>query len=172
MAQVYTPYSAGRVVIVWGGYSIQGFAEDNFVTVTMAEDYTTTTYGADGGVGTAVSAVQSGTIEINLAQGAVTNNILAGIAAEQRKDLTLFKATMLIYDPSAQMIMAKMEGVHLTSEPDVSLGKEANQERTWSFHADRVDLTPVSAIPDGEALLSQVDQEVLDAVNNLQNLIP
>lgn len=162
-------YSSAQVAISWGGINFVGFAPDTFVTLSRNTPNTNNSVGADGSVGITFNADKSGTIEITLMQTSTTHRVLSAAQAQQDFSGKLFRSNMTVTDPSGGFI-AKAQRVHIMEPPEVTLGSDQN-EKTWTFYAERIDFADAPAgFVQGAGEVSKIDDilsglsEVTDAI--------
>ena len=142
---MYQQYSPKDVVCSWNGIAIEGFAPDSFLRLQRTSPLVTPVVGAGGQVALTRNADKTGTIEIELMQTSLSNQILSAIQAKQ-DDMELeedISSNFVIYDPSGS-VMATGINAWLQELPQVELGRDQNS-KTWIFGCERLDYT--STVP-------------------------
>ena len=142
---MYQQYSPKDVVCSWNGIAIEGFAPDSFLRLQRTSPLITPVVGAGGQVALTRNADKTGTIEIELMQTSLSNQILSAIQAKQ-DDMELeedISSNFVIYDPSGS-VMATGINAWLQELPQVELGRDQNS-KTWIFGCERLDYT--STVP-------------------------
>lgn len=80
---MYQQYSPKDVVCSWNGIAIEGFAPDSFLRLQRTSPLITPVVGAGGQVALTRNADKTGTIEIELMQTSLSNQMLSAIQAKQ-----------------------------------------------------------------------------------------
>ncbi|AFU62373.1 hypothetical protein [Escherichia phage EC6] len=142
---MYQQYSPKDVVCSWNGIAIEGFAPDSFLRLQRTSPLVTPVVGAGGQVALTRSADKTGTIEIELMQTSLSNQMLSAIQAKQdnmelEEDIS---SNFVIYDPSGS-VLATGINAWLQELPQIELGRDQNS-KTWIFGCEKLDYT--STIP-------------------------
>lgn len=142
---MYQQYSPKDVVCSWNGIAIEGFAPDSFLRLQRTSPLITPVVGAGGQVALTRNADKTGTIEIELMQTSLSNQMLSAIQAKQdnmelEEDIS---SNFVIYDPSGS-VLATGINAWLQELPQIELGRDQNS-KTWIFGCERLDYT--STIP-------------------------
>ena len=142
---MYQQYSPKDVVCSWNGIAIEGFAPDSFLRLQRTSPLVTPVVGAGGQVALTRNADKTGTIEIELMQTSLSNQMLSAIQAKQdnmelEEDIS---SNFVIYDPSGS-VLATGINAWLQELPQVELGRDQNS-KTWIFGCERLDYT--STVP-------------------------
>lgn len=142
---MYQQYSPKDVVCSWNGIAIEGFAPDSFLRLQRTSPLVTTVVGAGGQVALTRNADKTGTIEIELMQTSLSNQMLSAIQAKQdnmelEEDIS---SNFVIYDPSGS-VLATGINAWLQELPQIELGRDQNS-KTWIFGCEKLDYT--STIP-------------------------
>ena len=142
---MYQQYSPKDVVCSWNGIAIEGFAPDSFLRLQRTSPLVTPVVGAGGQVALTRNADKTGTIEIELMQTSLSNQMLSAIQAKQdnmelEEDIS---SNFVIYDPSGS-VLATGINAWLQELPQIELGRDQNS-KTWIFGCDKLDYT--STIP-------------------------
>ena len=146
---MYQQYSPKDVVCSWNGIAIEGFAPDSFLRLQRTSPLVTPVVGAGGQVALTRNADKTGTIEIELMQTSLSNQMLSAIQAKQdnmelEEDIS---SNFVIYDPSGS-VLATGRNAWLQELPQVELGADQNS-KTWTFGCEHLDYTvtiPASGI--------------------------
>lgn len=142
---MYQQYSPKDVVCSWNGIAIEGFAPDSFLRLQRTSPLVTPVVGAGGQVALTRNADKTGTIEIELMQTSLSNQMLSAIQAKQ-DDMELevdIASNFVIYDPSGS-VLATGINAWLQELPQIELGRDQNS-KTWIFGCEKLDYT--STIP-------------------------
>lgn len=142
---MYQQYSPKDVVCSWNGIAIEGFASDSFLRLQRTSPLVTPVVGAGGQVALTRNADKTGTIEIELMQTSLSNQMLSAIQAKQdnmelEEDIS---SNFVIYDPSGS-VLATGINAWLQELPQIELGRDQNS-KTWIFGCEKLDYT--STIP-------------------------
>lgn len=142
---MYQQYSPKDVVCSWNGIAIEGFAPDSFLRLQRTSPLVTPVVGAGGQVALTRNADKTGTIEIELMQTSLSNQMLSAIQAKQdnmelEEDIS---SNFVIYDPSGS-VLATGINAWLQELPQIELGRNQNS-KTWIFGCEKLDYT--STIP-------------------------
>lgn len=142
---MYQQYSPKDVVCSWNGIAIEGFAPDSFLRLQRTSPLVTLVVGAGGQVALTRNADKTGTIEIELMQTSLSNQMLSAIQAKQdnmelEEDIS---SNFVIYDPSGS-VLATGINAWLQELPQIELGRDQNS-KTWIFGCEKLDYT--STIP-------------------------
>lgn len=142
---MYQQYSPKDVVCSWNGIAIEGFAPDSFLRLQRTSPLVTPVVGAGGQVALTRNADKTGTIEIELMQTSLSNQMLSVIQAKQdnmelEEDIS---SNFVIYDPSGS-VLATGINAWLQELPQIELGRDQNS-KTWIFGCEKLDYT--STIP-------------------------
>lgn len=142
---MYQQYSPKDVVCSWNGIAIEGFAPDSFLRLQRTSPLITPVVGAGGQVALTRNADKTGTIEIELMQTSLSNQMLSAIQAKQdnmelEEDIS---SNFVIYDPSGS-VLATGINAWLQELPHVELGRD-QKSKTWIFGCEKLDYT--STIP-------------------------
>lgn len=142
---MYQQYSPKDVVCSWNGIAIEGFAPDSFLRLQRTSPLVTPVVGAGGQVALTRNADKTGTIEIELMQTSLSNQMLSAIQAKQ-DDMELevdISSNFVIYDPSGSVLSTGINA-WLQELPQIELGRDQNS-KTWIFGCEKLDYT--STIP-------------------------
>lgn len=139
--QVLDTYVSQNVVITWGPFPIEAFA-DTYVNVSYDSPQTSTTQAPDGPVANTLMPSTVGTIEVTLQQNSPSNRLLAGSFATQKLTNTLIQSPMIVRDPSGGTLYT-IADAHITEPPETPLGASHEDGlRTWTFRC--ANLLPIS----------------------------
>lgn len=124
---MYQQYSPKDVVCSWNGIAIEGFAPDSFLRLQRTSPLVTPVVGAGGQVALTRNADKTGTIEIELMQTSLSNQMLSAIQAKQdnmelEEDIS---SNFVIYDPSGS-VLATGINAWLQELPQIELGRDQN----------------------------------------------
>jgi hypothetical protein len=78
MAGAVRTYNPSRILVIYNGVPLSGFADGTFVNITTPSDGITTKMGADGELARAINPDRRTTVTITLQQTSPSNDILSG----------------------------------------------------------------------------------------------
>lgn len=134
-------YSSKDVVISWGGASLDGLAEDGFVSFSRNTDITDTEVGSDGQLQISIMPDESGSCTLSFQQNSVSNQILSDVLRQQSQNRTLIVGDLTVSDPSGG-VLAELKNAHIKTSPEVALGNSATgSTRDWTFYCETIDFT-------------------------------
>lgn len=130
MSDTTAVYSADEITCVFAGILIEGFAEDEAITIEPESDDYEDVVGVDGHVAVSKTRDQRHTVTLKLLQTSPTNDLLsahraAGLAAPNG----LGVAPILIQDRQGRSLHAG-EHAWIKKAPDVAYARSA-KEREW-----------------------------------------
>jgi len=161
-------YSSRDVTLAFMGTTLEGLAEDSFITFSRNSAVTETETGADGRVAISYLPDETGTCTISLQQNSPSNLILSGVMNAQRLQRQVFIGGLAVADPSGALL-AKFSNCHLQETPDVDLGSSANgKTRDWVFFVE--DMLWTSA-PEGNALANETVARIVSGVDTIKSLL-
>lgn len=141
MSTYVKTYAPQEVRVSWGGFPISGFADSEFVNITVNSDVTDEVVGAQGVVALTKIANWTGTVTLTLLQNAEANLYLSGIYAAQQRAADIVRENMSIVDPSGSTLY-ECRDTHMKRPADVVLADGQNAKQ-WQFFVS--DLVPVSS---------------------------
>lgn len=127
-------YSPDQVIITLNGLHITGKAEDEFLTITRAEDDTTISIGADGEAAVARNKNDSAQITIKLMASSAGNDILQAAYAAYKAIGAV--SVIMIKDLNGRSLFLAERAVPVKF-PDVSFAK-AQGSVSWTWVTDRL----------------------------------
>jgi len=139
-------YDPKKVIVVFGGVSITGYADGTFVSVAPATERFSKVVGADGEVARARSNDNTHEVTITLMQTSASNDDLADISGQDR-DSNSGVRSLTIKDISGKTLMFWPEA-WIRQTPNVEFAKTAG-ERGWVFDTGQItteDLGGVTAV--------------------------
>lgn len=125
-----------RIVIVYFGNVIGGYAEDNFIEVDFLEESFTIYIGADGEASRALNRNQSAEIKIRLAATSYSNDTLSAIHALDR--LTGAGAGDFRMEDGNGTSIAHASSAWIKKPPSTAYGKKIG-EREWLLATGKLD---------------------------------
>lgn len=177
----FPTFASKRLKINFGDLQLIGLDPDNAITMMRNSDLTDEEISFDGFLSTSVLPDGTGTATIRVLQQAVfTNKALAKIVADQEASGSLYKANLVVRDPSGSVI-CDMGSAYLKKTPEMEYGSSATgKSREWVFYVERFRINPSpvgdSDNPVVEALNTGVNAAVtsfkataLDVVNDILN---
>jgi len=130
MAKTYNPK---KVAVIAGGFAISGYADGEFVTITMDEDQFDLKVGTDGEGTRAKSNNNSATVKIMLMQSSDSNTILQSFwNSDKISDSGIFP--LLIKDNSGRSLYAA-DQAWIQKQPEAKFGKTTDT-REWIIRTD------------------------------------
>ena len=123
-------YSAKHVNFLAGVAKIEGWGEDDMITVTRDEGRWVKTVGADGRPSRSFIASTAGTVEINVMQTSEANEILSALLLTD--ETTLKGQVPLVIQDTLGGSTYSSTDAWLQGPPSVSLSKDVS-EYTWTF---------------------------------------
>lgn len=141
MVDFVRTYAPQEVRVAWGGFPITGFADGEFINITLNADVTDEVIGAQGTVALTKIANWTGTVTLTLLQNAEANLYLSGIYAAQQRAADVVRENMTITDPSGSTLY-ECRLTHMKRAADVVLSDGQNS-KTWTFFVSN--LVPVSS---------------------------
>ena len=123
-------YSPDRIVVIYGGIPITGFAEDTFVTITPLADLSTMRVGADGEVSRSISTNKCCTMELTLQQTSPTNDQLS-VFIEQDALSGGILLPLMVQDLRGRTVFVASQA-WISKRPPIVFGREAG-DRAWEL---------------------------------------
>lgn len=165
----YRDYAPKKVNVSWGGVILEGFAPDTFISVTANSGLTTEYVGADGKLGLNINADETATVELTLAQGAESNQILAGTYNLQKTRQEIFRPDMTIIDRSGGFL-CKLFNVSIKTPPPQTLAGERG-DRTWTFIAEQMIWVevPEGFLSEGANAAAELSR-IADSISTIEEL--
>lgn len=130
------PYDASQVSVVFGGATLDGFAEGSFVTITPQNPDFTYQTNSDGGGTRSASSDRSATMTVTLAMTSETNDILSAFHNEDRNTPGGVLREFQVKDLLGNTICSA-ETAWITQFPDVEFAQESGS-RAWEFGTDNM----------------------------------
>ncbi len=140
----FATYSSREVGVAWGIVDMEGFSDDNIVTLAYNGDLTSEKVGADGKLATSVTPDRSGTVKVNFMQTSDTTKALSAILAYQnlQSDTSkIIRSDFIVSDPSGS-VLCIARNAYIKNAPEIALGVEQNTHE-WTFYAEKIDYLPV-----------------------------
>jgi hypothetical protein len=125
-------YNAAKVLVIFGGFPISGFADGTFVGIVMQNDGVTTQVGADGEIARAINSDRRCTVTVTLQQTSPANDFLS--ACFELDTLTCGGKILpiLVQDLCGETIFAASQA-WIVKPADAEFGKEI-LTRAWAIH--------------------------------------
>lgn len=127
-------YDPKKVIVIFGGAEIHGFAEDSILTIKPLGEGIKSVVGCDGEVVRTISCDDRHEVTINLSQGSSGNDILTAIYARDRTvgDGVL---PLVVKDLSGRTTYLGTQS-WIERQPEIKRGKDAkNGENEWVFQS-------------------------------------
>ena len=144
MSDSLPTYSSREVAVAWGIVNMEGFSDDNIVTMAYNTDLTTEKIGADGKLATSVTPDRSGTVKVQFMQTSKSTRQLSALLAAQNNQSDtskITKADFIVSDPSGSQL-AIARNAYIKMAPELVLGVEQNMHE-WTFYTEKLDWLPV-----------------------------
>ena len=123
-------YNSKRVIIVFGGVPLSGYADGTFLTITPNAERYTKKVGADGEVGRSKSNNNTHEVTLTLLSSSPSNTVLSSfITIDKVTDLGALP--LQVIDLSGTTVFFWLQA-WLRQPADVEFGKEIT-ERAWTF---------------------------------------
>lgn len=127
-------YNPSKIVVIFGGVPITGYADGTFVTVTPSGQRWTKSIGADGETARAKSNDYTYEVTLTLQQTSPSNTYLSTILSADR-NLDAGALPLQIIDIGGLSLFFWLSA-WIRQPPDVEFGKEIT-ERAWVFDTAR-----------------------------------
>jgi len=125
-------YNAAKVVVIYNGFSITGFADGTFINITMQNDGITTQVGADGELARAVNADRRCIVTVTLQQTSPANDFLSAMFMVDALTCGGRIGPILVQDLCGDTLFAASEA-WIVKPADIEFGKEVTT-RAWAIH--------------------------------------
>jgi hypothetical protein len=125
-------YNAAKVLVVFNGFPISGFADGTFVGIVMQNDGITTQVGADGEIARAVNSDRRCTVTVTLQQTSPANDFLSTMFSIDVITCGGRTGPILVQDLCGTTIFAASEA-WIVKPADAEFGKEI-LTRAWAIH--------------------------------------
>ncbi|MFC3227331.1 phage structural protein [Marinibaculum pumilum] len=130
-------YDPRDVQVIIGGFSMTGYADGTYVSVTSDEAAYNKTIGADGEVSRARTNNRSGTMTLTLKQTSASNDVLTGFAiADETANGGVFPAMVKEVGSGRTLLFAAAAWIQ--QWPDVGYSKEIGN-REWTIALATID---------------------------------
>lgn len=136
-------YDPGRVILIWNGIPISGFADGTFIEAERSEDAFKLTVGADGTGARTRSRNKSGSVSITLLQSAAVNDSLSAQALLD--ELTGGGAGSLLIKDLLGTTLVEADSSWIRKLPKVDFGKDLG-ERQWVFDCEKLSMLAGGAL--------------------------
>lgn len=156
MAGFIKTYAPQEVRIAWGGFPLTGFADGEFVNITVNSDVTDEVVGAQGEVALTKIANWTGTVTLTLLQNAESNLYLSGIYAAQQRAADVVRENMTIVDPSGSTLY-ECRDTHMKRPSDVVLSDGQNSKQWTFFVSNMIPVSSNSEITNALGIASQMN---------------
>lgn len=128
-------YNPKKVAVIVGGAIMSGFADGEFVTISMDEDQWELKVGTDGEGTRSKQNNNSATVKIMLMQSSDSNVVLQGFwNSDKLSDAGVFP--LLIKDNSGKSLYMA-EQAWIQKQPEAKFGKAA-ETREWTIRTDNM----------------------------------
>ena len=130
MAPNVKTYDPSKVVFVFGGIPISGYADNSFITHEMAEEPFKSKVGCDGGLTRSQSANKSSKIKVKLMASSPSNDVLSGFhTADLLKGTGVVPGILKELGGSTLVTGAEC---FVSKPPSISFDKEVG-DREWEI---------------------------------------
>lgn len=128
MANQVGTYKVKSLICVIGGVIVDGWADNDYITVKYDQPRTQTREGADGGVGIAVTESRLGTIEITLLQTSTVNDALTALFSDASR-----RYPFTLSDGSGSSVFTSSDA-WIQDTPEANFGTDI-KDRRWVLRA-------------------------------------
>jgi len=125
-------YNAAKIVVIYNGFNITGFADGTFINITQQNDGITTQVGADGELARAVNTDRRCTVTVTLQQTSPANDFLSTMYSIDALTCGGRIGPLLIQDLCGDTIFAASDA-WIVKPADIEFGKEVTT-RAWAIH--------------------------------------
>src|SRR6188472_1379309 len=120
---VVRTYNAAKILVVFNGVPLTGYADGTFVSIEMQNDGVTTQVGADGELARAVNADRRCTVTVTLQQTSPANDFLSTMFAVDALTCGGRIGPILVQDLCGDTLFAASEA-WIVKPADIEFGKE------------------------------------------------
>jgi hypothetical protein len=125
-------YNSAKVVVIFNGYNITGFADGAFVGIVMQNDGITTQVGADGEIARAINTDRRCTVTVTLQQTSPANDFMSTMFNTDVLTCGGRVGPILVQDLCGETIFHASEA-WIVKPADAEFGKEIST-RAWAIH--------------------------------------
>lgn len=125
-------YNASKVLVIFNGFSMSGFADGTFVGIVQQNDGITTQVGADGELARAINTDRRCTVTITLQQTSPANDFLSTMYSIDILTCGGRVGPLLVQDLCGTTLFAASEA-WISKPADAEFGKEI-ASRAWAIH--------------------------------------
>lgn len=133
-------FDPGRIIIVFNGVQIQGYAPDTFVKISRDNDSFDDEAGAAGDVVRIASRDRRGNIEITLLNASPSNDILSGFVSSDEDGGVGMVGSALVKDLNSTA-RAEAAEAWIKKPSDLGYGSKA-ENTTWIIRCANLTLRP------------------------------
>ena len=150
--------------------AVTGLADGTSIEASRNTPNMSHKVGTDGKVSKTKMVDKTGNIAFTLFQNSTTNIEFSIMQAVQDETDELIEGDLVLFDPSGGAIV-RGQGCVLMETPNVAFGDE-DQNRTWTFHSDRLIFTrtPVG-ISNGASLVARLDSRIDSLISAGQQIL-
>lgn len=135
----FSQYDPNDYSVIFNGIPIEGFAEDDFISIEMASEGYNDEVGCDGHVVRLKSADERATVTFILKASSPTNKVLSALYQTDRKASgALGVGPLLIRDTQGVTVFAGAQA-WICGWPKASLGKRAS-DREWKIRVAKLEV--------------------------------
>jgi hypothetical protein len=125
-------YNSAKVMVIFNGFPLSGFADGTFVGIVMQNDGITTQVGADGEIARAINSDRRCTVTVTLQQTSPANDFLSTMFSTDILTCGGIMGPILVQDLCGETIFMAPEA-WIVKPADAEFGKEI-QTRAWAIH--------------------------------------
>jgi hypothetical protein len=125
-------YNSSKVIVIFDGFQLTGFADGTFVGIVMQNDGITTQVGADGEIARAVNTDRRCTVTVTLQQTSPANDFLSTMFSIDVLTCGGRVGPILVQDLCGTTLFAASEA-WIVKPADAEFGKEI-LTRAWAIH--------------------------------------
>jgi len=135
---LFKNYDPGRIVVIWNGIQIQGYAHDSFVKCSRNEDTFTQKVGANGDVVRIRNRNRMGKVVLTLQDTSPSNDLLSQAAqADERTGLGF--GPLLVKDLNGTTVV-QAANAWITKPADVEYGADTGNNE-WTITCAELEMT-------------------------------
>jgi len=125
-------YNAAKILVIFNGVPLSGYADGTFVSIEMQNDGITTQVGADGEVARAVNSDRRCTVTVTLQQTSISNDFLSTMFSTDILTCGGLMGPILVQDLCGETLFAASYA-WIVKPANAEFGKEI-ATRAWAIH--------------------------------------
>jgi len=129
---VVRTYNAAKIMVIFNGVPLTGYADGTFVGIEMQNDGITTQVGADGEIARAVNSDRRCTVTVTLQQTSISNDFLSTMFSTDILTCGGLMGPILVQDLCGETLFAA-SSAWIVKPATAEFGKEITT-RAWAIH--------------------------------------